>query len=87
MEKVYHIYAKDRCIFHSIREEEFQTTWNTLNNLVGIMKTDYEQKDLSYEELYVNKEAILNSSHWQGIYRLLKFELKVYFSYGKRIYC
>jgi len=63
MEKVYHIYAKDRCIFHSIREEEFQTTWNTLNNLVGIMKTDYEQKDLSYEELYVNKEAILNSSH------------------------
>jgi len=63
MEKVYHIYAKDRCIFHSIREEEFQTTWDTLNNLVGIMKTDYEQKDLSYEELYVNKEAILNSSH------------------------
>jgi hypothetical protein len=63
MEKVYHIYAKDKCLFHSIQEEEFQTTWNTLNNMVGIMKTDYNVEDLSYEELLVNKELILNSSH------------------------
>jgi hypothetical protein len=63
MEKVYHIYAKDRCLFHSIKEEEFQTTWNTLNNMVGIMKTDYIIEDLSYEELLINKEAALNSSH------------------------
>ena len=63
MEKVYHIYAKDRCLFHSIKEEDFQTTWNTLNNMVGLMKTDYSVEDLSYEELYVSKETILNSSH------------------------
>ena len=63
MEKVYHIYAKDRCLFHSIKEEDFSTTWNTLNNMVGLMKTDYGVDDLSYEELYVNKETILNSSH------------------------
>jgi len=63
MEKIYHIYAKDRCLFHSVKEEDFQTTWNTLNNMVGIMKTDYTTDDLSYEELLVNKEAILNSSH------------------------
>ena len=63
MEKVYHIYAKDRCLFHSIKEDEFQTTWNTLNNMVGLMKTDYSIEDLSYEELVVNKETILNSSH------------------------
>jgi hypothetical protein len=63
MEKVYHIYAKDKCIMHSIKEEEFHTAWKTLNNLVGIMKTDYSSEDLSYEELYVNKDAILNSSH------------------------
>ena len=63
MEKVYHIYAKDKCLFHSIKEEEFTTTWNTLNNMVGLMKTDYSIEDLSYEELYVNKEIILNSSH------------------------
>jgi hypothetical protein len=63
MEKIYHIYAKDRCLFHSIKEEEFQTTWNTLNNMVGIMKTDYVVEDLSYEELLINKEVALNSSH------------------------
>ena len=63
MEKVYHIYAKDRCLFHSIKEEEFQTTWKTLNNMVGLMRTDYTTDDLSYEELLVNKETALNSSH------------------------
>ena len=63
MDKVYHIYAKDRCLFHSIKEEDFQATWNTLNNMVGLMKTDYNVEDLSYEELYVSKETILNSSH------------------------
>jgi uncharacterized protein YpmS len=63
MEKVYHIYAKDKCLFHSIQEEEFQTTWNTLNNMVGIMKTDYDVEDLSYEELVINKEVTLQSSY------------------------
>jgi hypothetical protein len=63
MEKVYHIYAKDRCLFHSIKEEEFQTTWKTLNNMVGLMRTDYTTDDLSYEELSTSKETALNSSH------------------------
>jgi hypothetical protein len=63
MEKVYHIYAKDTCLFHSVEEEDFYTTWETLNNMVGIMKTDYGVEDLSYEELTINKETILNSSH------------------------
>ena len=63
MEKIYHIYAKDRCLFHSIKEEEFNTTWKTIKNMVGIMKTDYTENDLSYEEMTVNKEIALNSSH------------------------
>ena len=63
MEKVYHIYAKNRCLFHSIKEEEFRTIWSTLNNLVGLMKTVYRIEDLSYEELFINKEVVLNSSH------------------------
>jgi hypothetical protein len=62
-EKIYHIYAKDKCIFHSVREDEFRTTWDTLNNMVGIMKTEYSVDDLSYEELVVNKQTILESSH------------------------
>lgn len=63
MEKIYHIYAKDRCLFHSINEEEFNTTWKTLNNLVGLMKTDYKSSDLSYEELVVNRNVSLDSFH------------------------
>jgi hypothetical protein len=63
VQKIYHIYAKDKCIFHSIQEEEFQVTWDTLNRMVGIMKTEYSINDLSFEELVLNKEVILNSSH------------------------
>ena len=62
-EKIYHIYAKDRCLMHSVKEEDFSATWSTLNNMVGLMKTDYKQEDLSYEEVYVNKEAQRNSSY------------------------
>jgi hypothetical protein len=62
-EKIYHIYAKDKCIFHSIKEEEFVTTWKTLNQLVGIMHTDYAPNDLSYEELIVNKKIVQDSSY------------------------
>lgn len=54
MQKIYHIYIKNECVLHSISEEEFQTTWNTLNKLVGIMHTDYTIEDLSYEELIDN---------------------------------
>lgn len=63
MEKVYHIYAKDKCLYHSLNENEFKKNWNTLTNMVGLMKTDYNVDDLSYEELLINKEMISNSSH------------------------
>jgi hypothetical protein len=63
MEKIYHIYAKDKCLFHSLKEEEFRNTWNTLKNLIGVLDTRYSGDDLTYEELIVNKEMISNSSH------------------------
>jgi hypothetical protein len=63
MEKIYHIYAKERCLFHSIKEDEFEITWNTLRNMVGLMKTDYNVEDLSFIELVVNKNTVLESSH------------------------
>ena len=56
-------YAGDRCLFHSIKEEEFNTTWSTLKIMVGLMKTDYTIEDLSYEELTFNKDLALHSSH------------------------
>ena len=50
-EKVYHIYAKDKCIFHSLKEDDFNVKWDTLNHLVGLMKTEYTKEDLSFIEL------------------------------------
>jgi hypothetical protein len=63
MEKIYHIYAGDKCLFHSIKEEEFKVTWRTLNQLVGLMHTVYNIDDLSYEELTISKEICQNSSY------------------------
>ena len=51
MEKVYHIYAKDECLYNNLSKDEFNNTWETLKGMVGLMKTDYELEDLSYEEV------------------------------------
>ena len=76
-DKVYHIYAKDKCIFHSLKEDEFTTTWNTLKILVDVLDTRYVGNDLTYEELLVNKKAVMDSSHWQILNRRIKLILKV----------
>ena len=52
--KVYHIYAKDQCLYQNLTERQFNKTWITLNGMVGIMKTDYVIEDLSYEEIIVS---------------------------------
>ena len=51
MEKVYHIYAKQECLYNNLSEKQFNKTWETLKGMVGLMKTDYELEDLSYEEV------------------------------------
>ena len=51
MEKVYHIYAKEECLYNNLSEIQFNKTWNALNGMVGLMKTDYTFEDLSYEEV------------------------------------
>jgi hypothetical protein len=50
--KKYSIYAKDTCLFRSVDENEFNTTWKTLRIMVGIMKTDYRIEDLHYKETF-----------------------------------
>jgi hypothetical protein len=52
-DKVYHIYAKKECLYNNLNEEQFNNTWETLKGMVGLMKTDYELEDLSYEECKV----------------------------------
>ena len=54
--KVFHIYLKDRCVSHNLTEGQFRSNWELLNNLVGIMKTDYKATDLSYEMVEYNRE-------------------------------
>ena len=49
-DKVYHIYAKKECLYNNLNEEQFNNTWETLKGMVGLMKTDYDLEDLSYEE-------------------------------------
>ena len=63
MEKVYHIYAKQECLFHSLTKEQFKNTWETLKGMVGLMKTDYELEDLSYEEVVKTPTDMHESSY------------------------
>ena len=49
--KVYHIYAKDRCLYHNLEKEDFEEKWEMLRNMVGLMKTDYSESDLQFVEI------------------------------------
>jgi len=58
MEKVYHIYAKNECLYNNLTKEQFNNIWNSLKGMVGLMQTDYQLEDLSYEEC----EKLVDSS-------------------------
>ena len=62
-EKVYHIYAKGKCIYHSLSESNFSETWEMMHRIVDLLDLNLTKNDLSYEELYANKDIVLNSSH------------------------
>ena len=47
-ETTYHIYAQDRCLYANLPQDEFDETWEMLKVMVGILKTDYTESDLSY---------------------------------------
>ena len=47
----YHIYVKERCIYHSLNKEEFEEKWQLLHVMVDLISSDYNQEDLSYEKL------------------------------------
>ena len=59
-ENYYHIYLKDKCVVPMISEENFDQTWTSLRAMVGLMKTEYVEEDLSYE---VVKTTPLNEEH------------------------
>ena len=45
---IFHIYLRGDCILEGLSEEKFKENWTLLNNLVGLMKTDYTAEDLSW---------------------------------------
>lgn len=63
MTKIYHVYAKDKCLYHSLNEDQFNEIWKNLKGMVGLMKTEYTEDDLSYEELTINRQVSLESSY------------------------
>ena len=50
-ETIYHIYAKDVCLYNCLKEEDFEVKWAELKAMVGLMKTDYKEEDLTFEKL------------------------------------
>ena len=63
MEKIYHIYAKNRCVYHNLSEEKFSETWEMLHRMIDLLDVDISKEDLQYEMMYVNKLIPLNSSY------------------------
>jgi hypothetical protein len=62
-EKIYHIYAKDKCIYHSLSESKFSEVWDMLHKMVDLLGANISKEDLQYEELTVNKLIAQNASY------------------------
>ena len=62
-EKIYHIYAKGQCIYHSLSEEKFSEIWEMLHRMIDLLGVNISEKDLEYEEVYTNNLIPLNSSY------------------------
>lgn len=63
MTKIFHIYLKNKCIYHSLSECEFKKTWEMIHNFISIVEYNFRKEDLTYEELIVSEDVILNSSY------------------------
>ena len=61
MHKIYHIYVKNKCLYHSIPEEDFDKLWDFVQKLTWL--TEIKESDIQYEEVTTNKELVLNSSY------------------------
>ena len=46
-----------------LSKEKFEETWEMLHRMIEILDMGTSKDDLSYEEVFMNKEVILNSSH------------------------
>jgi|Laugresu1bdmlbsd_1035121.scaffolds.fasta_scaffold11307_3 hypothetical protein len=61
MNKLYHIYVKNECVYQSLPKEDFDILWDFVQKLTWL--TVIDENDIQYEEITLNKELVLNSSH------------------------
>mgnify|MGYP000240481761 CR=1 FL=1 len=54
IEKRYNIYAKEKCIYQSLSEDEFNQTWKMIQNFLSIIESDFKREDLSFKEIAGN---------------------------------
>ena len=71
MKKIYHIYAKNQCIYHSLSEKKFTEIWEMLHHMVELLDVNISKKDLTYEEI------ISSSSDWQILNKRIKLKVMV----------
>ena len=72
-ENFYHIYLKDKCVYSCLTPEKFEDKWRDLKAMVGLMKTDYEEQDLSYEMVEITPNFCDEHSYWHCIDILLYY--------------
>ena len=58
MNKSYHIYLNDRCLFKNLKEEEFDLIWNKLY-------TSYWREEITYTEVH---EGVEDSTIYESSY-------------------
>ena len=47
----YHIYAKEKCLYCNLREDDFEEKWQLLKVMIDLLGGEYTVDDLSYERL------------------------------------
>lgn len=51
VERTYNIYVKQKCIYESLSEDEFNKTWNMIKNFINLIGAEVKFEDLTYEEV------------------------------------
>ena len=63
-ETIYHIYVKNQCVYPCLDEKEFNVKWAELKAMVGLMKTDYTEEDITFEKLPAEKRSGVGGSSY-----------------------
>ena len=64
MHSTYHIYAKETVLYCNISEKDFKEKWELLQVMVGLLKTEYSTRDLSYIRLS-GDSSVIQKELWE----------------------